>query len=73
MTTTWWRAPPAGIRQPAARPTAASVGPPVSTTRSVAIAPDVVLTPATRLPASLSPVNAVCSTTCTPAVNSAAV
>ena len=39
VTTTWWRAPPAGIRTPAARPTAARVGPPVSTTRSVAISP----------------------------------
>jgi len=35
----WCRAAPAGIRTPAALPTARSVGPPVSRTRSVAIDP----------------------------------
>ena len=39
VTTTWWRAPPAGIRPPAAAPTSASFGPPVSTTCSVSIGP----------------------------------
>ncbi len=58
---------------PAARPTAASVGPPVSTTRSVAIRPAEVTTPVTRPPRCSSPSKAVCSQTRTPEVNSAAV
>ena len=45
-----WRAAPAGIRTPAARPTARSDGPPVSRTRSVAIGPALVSTPITRRP-----------------------
>ena len=73
VTTTWWRAPPAGMRTPAARPTAARVGPPVSTTRPVAISPPVVATPLTRSPSRSSPVKPVRSTTRTPAVNRAAV
>ena len=45
-----WRAAPAGIRSPASRPTARSDGPPVSSTRSVAIGPAIVSTPTTRWP-----------------------
>ena len=73
VTTTWCRAPPTGMRTPAARPTAASIGPPVSTTRLVAISPALVSTPVTRSPDRTSPVKAAPSSTCTPEVKSAVV
>ena len=70
-TQTVWRAAPAGIRRPASRPTDRSDGPPVRSTRSVAIGPADVSTPTTRRPpaagSSSSPVNAVRSRSSTPA------
>ena len=63
-------------RDPDARPRRRrrpGVGPPVSTTRVVAMSPAEVRTPVTRPPSTTSPVNAVRSHTRTPAVKSAAV
>ena len=49
-TATVWRTAPAGIRTPAASPTARSDGPPVSSTRSVSMTPRSVSTAVTRDP-----------------------
>ena len=68
VTAIWCRTPPAGMRIPDSAPTCASFGPPVSTTRPVAMGPALVSTPATRSPAMTSPVNRVCSRTWTPLV-----
>ena len=73
VTTTWWRAPPAGTLAPAVAPTSASFGPPVSTTRSVSMGPSEVSTPTTRPPAVRSPVNPQRSRTSTRCAVSAAV
>ena len=69
VSTTWCRVPPAKMRPPAARPTSARSGPPVSTTASAAMNPSVVSMPSD----SRSAVNLQCSRTSTPSATSAAV